>query len=104
MHGIDRPSPAAPSEPHLSVFVMRHLTIRHVPDDLAAAIEAERTRRGHSLNRTVLNLLARALGVSNGARRSNGMARFAGGWTEEDLRRFEDATASSREIDPELWR
>ena len=48
--------------------------------------------------------LARALGVGARERRSNGLARHAGGWTEDDLGRFEDATASTREIDAELWR
>ncbi|MFO0872772.1 MAG: hypothetical protein U0575_02210 [Phycisphaerales bacterium] len=83
---------------------MRYLTIRDVPKELAAAIDAERKRGGESLNRTVLRLLARALGVGARQRRSNGLARFSGGWTDDELRRFEDATAGTRGIDAELWR
>lgn len=83
---------------------LRYLTVRDVPKELARALEVERKRGGESLNRTVLRLLARALGVGARERRSNGLARHAGGWTEDDLGRFEDATASTREIDAELWR
>ena len=33
----------------------------------------------------------------------NGLERHAGGWTEEDLRDLEAATACLRLIDPALW-
>jgi hypothetical protein len=83
---------------------MRHLTIRQVPPDLAGALEAEKRRRGTSLNRTVLDLLSQALGVAEGRRRSNGLGRFAGTWTQEEFEEFEEAIADTERIDPELWR
>ena len=54
------------------------MTIRSVPPELAAALEAEKRRRGLSLNRTVLSLMQEALGVSNSRRRSNGLRRLSG--------------------------
>ena len=83
---------------------MRQLTIRHVPPELASALEAEKRRRGASLNRIVLELLAQALGVSRGGRRSNGLARFAGTWTQEEFEEFEKAIEFTEQIDEELWR
>lgn len=80
---------------------MKHLTIRNVPDELASALEQEKRRRGQSLNETVLGLLKQGLGV--GTPRSNGLAALAGGWTEEDLREFEEATKMFERIDPEIW-
>jgi len=79
-----------------------HLTVRNVPPKVIAALNAERQRRGISLNQTVVDLLGQALGV-NGPRR-NGLARFAGTWTEEQFREFEEATAVFEEVDAELWR
>ena len=80
----------------------RHLTVRNVPPKIIAALNAERQRRGLSLNQAVVDLLGQALGV-NGPRR-NGLARFASTWTEDQFREFEKATEVFESIDPELWR
>ena len=83
---------------------MKTMTIRNVPTELSAALEAEKRRRGLSLNRTVLLLMQEALGVSTGRSRSNGLRRLSGSWNEDDFRNFEQAVAPFGEIDEELWR
>ena len=81
---------------------MKTLTIRNVPDDLHEALKREKERRGQSLNQTVVDLLRQRL--SPDARPSNGLRAFAGDWTEEELREFEQATAEFEQIDEEMWR
>ena len=81
---------------------MKALTVRNVPPALSEALDEERRRRGASLNTTVLELLAQALGV--GTVRSNGLAELSGGWSDEEHAAFEEATASFAEIDAEMWR
>lgn len=83
---------------------MRHLTIRNVPPILAEALEEEKRRRGTSLNRTVLDLLAQSLGQAPMERRSNGLGRLAGTWSEEEFQQFQAAVADTERIDEELWR
>jgi hypothetical protein len=83
--------------------VMRHLTIRNVPADLARRLEEEKRVRGRSLNQTVLDLLSQAVGLGR-ARRSNGLAQLAGKWSEEEHAAFERALAHMEQIDEELWR
>ena len=83
---------------------MKTMTIRNVPTELSAALEAEKRRRGLSLNRTVLLLMQEALGVSTGRSRSNGLLRLAGSWSEDEFRNFEQAVAPFAEIDEDLWR
>ncbi len=83
---------------------VKHLTIRDVPPELSEALEREKRQRGRSLNRTVIELLSQALGVGPGRRRSNGLRALAGTWSASDLREFEEAIASTDEIDAELWR
>ena len=83
---------------------MKTMTIRNVSPGLAEALEEEKSRRGLSLNRTVLALMQEALGVSEEAQRSNGLRRLAGTWTEDEFREFEEAVRPFREIDEELWR
>lgn len=82
----------------------RHLTVRNVSPDVARALEAERRRRGATLNQTVLDLLSRALGLESGAAPTNGLERFAGRWSAEDLAEFEKATEVFERIDDEVWR
>ena len=83
---------------------MKTMTIRRVSTELAAALEAEKRRRGLSLNRTVLPLIEEALGISEGRARSNGLRRLAGTWSEDEFKRFEEATAPLGKIDGELWK
>ena len=83
---------------------MKTITVRNVPPDIATALAAERRRRGLSLNRTVLALMREALGLANPRRRSNGLRRLAGTWTEADFRQFEEAVASFQAIDEDMWK
>ena len=81
---------------------MKTLTVRNIPPAVAEALEREKRVRGRSLNRTVIELLSQGLGV--GVTRSNGLAGSAGGWSEAELREFEDAVRPFEEVDPELWK
>ncbi|MBI4219880.1 MAG: hypothetical protein HY682_07050 [Chloroflexi bacterium] len=81
---------------------MKTLTIRGIPDEVAAALEREKRQRGESLNQTVIDLLSQGLGV--GMARSNGLVRLAGTWDDEEYRRFEEAIAPLEHVDEELWR
>lgn len=82
----------------------KHLTVRNVRSDVAKALEAERRRRGASLNQTVLDLLRRSLGLQPGQQATNGLERFAGRWSDADLREFERATEHFEQVDDEVWR
>lgn len=78
--------------------------MRDVPGELARALKAEARRRGVSLNQTVKDLLARALGLEGGVRYDNGLGALAGSWSAGDLAEFEQATAGFEAVDDELWR
>lgn len=88
---------------HSEYAIMKVLTIRNVSRRLADALDRERRRRDTSLNQTVLDLLGRQLGIDDGPR-SNGLARFAGTWSDEDLSAFEDAVRPLDTVDEEMWR
>lgn len=82
----------------------RHLTVRNLPTAVARALDRERKRRGISLNATVVGLLEAALGTSGEEPFDNGLGKHAGGWSERQLREFEEATAVFEQIDEEAWR
>jgi plasmid stability protein len=81
---------------------MKALTIRNLPPTLAEALDREKRRRGQSLNQTVIDLLGQGLGATGA--RSNGLGQLAGGWSEEEFREFEAATAHFESVDEDLWR
>lgn len=83
---------------------MKTMTVRNIPKDVAEALDAERQRRGLSLNRTAVSLMREALGLTQGEHRDNGLGRFAGTWSEEQFREFEAAQAQFNEIDEEIWK
>lgn len=81
---------------------MKTMTVRNIPPELDEALQRERARRGQSLNQTVIDLLRQRLGV--GGTRSNGLARLAGRWTEEETERFGSDIAPFERVDEEVWR
>ena len=82
---------------------MKYLTVSNLPNEVARALSEEKRRRGLSLNRTVIELLGQSLGVAE-SRRSNGLEKLAGSWSEADLAEFEATVADTRTIDEEMWR
>ena len=78
----------------------KQMTIRGVPDDVARRLERLSRERGQSLNATVNQVLAEAVGVQE--RRAR-LERYMT-WTAEDLAEFEQTLKSQRVIDEELWR
>lgn len=85
------------------MHLMKAITIRDVDAALARALDREKRRRGRSLNQTVLELLRQALGVEPAQPRSNGLAKLAGTWSQDELDEFERATAAFEQVDEELW-
>lgn len=81
---------------------MKTITVRNISPELGEALQRERARLGQSLNQTVIDLLGQRLGV--GRARSNGLARLAGTWTEEEFERFSAAIAPFERVDEEFWR
>jgi antitoxin FitA-like protein len=82
-------------------MTIKALTIRNLPPELADALEREKRRRGKSLNQTVIDLLGQGLGAQGA--RSNGLGQLVGGWSEDEFRDFERATAQFETVDEELW-
>lgn len=85
------------------MHIMKHLTVRNLPAEVAEALDRERQRRGLSLNQTIVQLLRRALGIGPGIPPTNGLRRLAGSWSEEEFEEFEEAVADFERIDEDAW-
>jgi plasmid stability protein len=78
----------------------RQLTVRGVPDEVAHRLEALSRARGQSVNATVNEILAEAVGQQARLRR---LQRYMT-WTPADLAEFSKALAEIRVVDEEMWR
>lgn len=83
------------------------LTIRY-DESLAREIEGLAQRQGLSRNQAVLRLLRKGAGLEEEAEEAkvigSSLDWFAGSWTEERAREFDQAVADFESIDEELWR
>jgi plasmid stability protein len=77
----------------------KQLTIRGVPEEVGHRLESLSRARGKSVNATVLEILAAAVGVDERRRR---LARYVT-WNPEDLAEFNEALAAQRSTDDPLW-
>ena len=84
---------------------MKSITIHGMDPALDGAVRKKAQQLGLSLNKTIKQLLAAALGIDlqAGQNRKAGFADLCGAWSREDLIEFDNASADLRKIDPEDW-
>jgi hypothetical protein len=77
-------------------------TLRDIPRQVDEELRAWARREGKSLNRVVLETLARALGISGDEVPQRDLGDIAGTWVKDS--KVERALAEQRQVDPDLWR
>jgi len=84
---------------------MKQLTIRGLGIDLHRAIKQEAGRRNMSINRYVLSILRKAVGLENEHPQMeyNDLDELAGSWTTAETQEFERYLAEQRSIDEDMW-
>ena len=83
------------------------LTVRSIDSRLRGALEKEAARRRQSLNKTVLALLAEALGLADsatGVEEYDDLDELAATWSKAEAARFDKALGAQRQVDAKLWR
>ena len=88
-------------------FILKAITLRKVPGEVAGKIE-KKARESHvSLNKAVIQILEEGLGMGPGAKKKplyHDLDHLAGSWSKPAADRFQKRLTGSRRIDPELWR
>jgi plasmid stability protein len=85
---------------------VRSMTVHKMDDLLLEAIKERAEAKGESLNATIKELLAKAVGLEDNkenSSRTTGYRRFLGLWTAEEAAAFESATADFAHIDSSDW-
>jgi len=87
---------------------MKAVTLRSLPPDIADAIRKEANRKGMSLNKAVISLLANRMGVRDKRKsrqtRHHELDDLAGSWSKKEAAEFEKSLAAQRTIDLDLWK
>jgi hypothetical protein len=82
---------------------MSQITLRDLPEPLEREIRKEARRRGSSLNKAIISILEKGLGLQSGIEKKRDLATLAGTWDEAALTEFQNATSDFEKIDNENW-
>lgn len=83
---------------------MKTMTIRNIPDEVAAYLSGRAASDGTSVNATTVALLSRAAGFEPRQRRRRDLSWLVGSWSPEEARRFDETVASCRKVDEKDWK
>jgi plasmid stability protein len=83
--------------------VMKSITIHNIENDLDKKISAKSKEYGLSQNRTVKEILRKALLSDRAASRREQFADLFGTWTSADKKAFEERIADFEKIDKSDW-
>ncbi|HEX5431888.1 MAG TPA: hypothetical protein VFW83_07980 [Bryobacteraceae bacterium] len=86
---------------------VKPITIRNLPPKVEQQVRRRAAREKSSLNRTVAQLIEEGLRApvpdEKKTARRHDLDFLFGVWTKEEADEFDQALASQRTIDPELW-
>ncbi len=83
---------------------MSYITLRQIPPAIEKKLRTMAAASGTSLNKTIIRVLARALGVPEGGEKARDLSDLAGTWSEQEAAEFDEAVAAFEQIDDEVWR
>lgn len=83
---------------------MKTMTIRNIPDEVAAGLKGIADKSDASMNTTVVRLLTDGVLPRRKKRTVNDFSKYCGGWSQREFDEFEAAVADCERIDPEAWR
>jgi hypothetical protein len=85
--------------------VMKAITLRNVPPEIARVVRKRATERGQSLNKAVLDLVAEGAGLKKHAKkRHTDLDALFGKWSKKEADAFDRHLRELRKIDPEVWK
>ena len=81
---------------------MSQMTIRKIPENLDKQLRVLARTQDISLNKIVIQLLQRALGITGNKQRD--LSDISGTWDKAQYEEFEKNTQVFNEIDNEIWK
>ncbi|MCW8800572.1 MAG: hypothetical protein OQK71_06575 [Desulfobacter sp.] len=82
---------------------MNQITLRQIPENVDALIRQLSKEQKKSINKTIIELLEKALGVSRDSSKKRNLSQLAGTWSDRESEEFKKNTAQFDKIDWEIW-
>ncbi len=82
---------------------MSQITLRQIPDVLDKQLRSLAGKNKTSLNKIILSLLMKTLGLSANSDKKRDLADLCGTWTNMQFDEFKKNTKHFNQIDPEIW-
>ena len=83
---------------------MSQITLRQIPDVLDKQLRSLAGKNKTSLNKVVLSLLLKNLGLSANSDKKRDLTDLCGTWTSKQYEEFQRNTEQFNQIDPEIWK
>ena len=86
--------------------MMQPITIQNLDEETISWIDKKAHQRGITPESLVIELIRKGIQVDQQAVpliRYRDLSNLAGGWSDEDLQEFAEATTHFNEVDEELW-
>jgi len=83
---------------------MKTMTIRNIPDEVAAILKSMADGADSSMNTTIVRLLSDGTLPRRKKRATNDFSKYCGGWSQAEFDEFEASVADCERIDTEAWK
>jgi hypothetical protein len=83
---------------------MNQYTLRQIPENIYNQLRILAQNEHISINKAILLLIKKALGIENDTGKRRDLSDLAGAWDDKQREEFEDAAKPFEEIDPEVWK
>ncbi len=83
--------------------MVSQMTLRQIPGAVKKGLRSKARKDGHSINRTAVDLLAQALGMSVRQSNKRDLSGFAGKWSPAECQAFEKNMKQFGQIDADVW-
>ena len=78
---------------YLGGISMNQITLRQIPENVDALIRQLSKEQKKSINKTIIELLEKALGVSRDSSKKRNLSQLAGTWSDRESEEFKKNTA-----------
>jgi len=82
---------------------MNQITLRQIPKRLEDLIRSISEKQNKSINKTIIILLEKSLGLKNNSNKKRDLSKFSGTWSITEFNEFEKNTGIFNKIDKEIW-
>ncbi|MCF6247086.1 MAG: hypothetical protein L3J69_06960 [Desulfobacula sp.] len=82
---------------------MRQITLRQVPENIDSLIRLISKKQNKSINKTIITLLEKALGLKDNSNKKRDLSELAGTWDQFQSDEFKKNTKLFDKIDRGIW-